>query len=886
MIKSLPEQAYSIPLEKLISDLKTDSSKGLGQSEIEKRRRAFGRNELKEQKQKSILLILLEQFLDPVIYMLLAAASLGFAFGEYIEAVAVLVVILITAAIGFFMEWQAVRSMEALRKMTLSHTRVLRSGREDVLESWELVPGDVVLLEAGDVVPADARIIEHENLAVKESALTGESMQVEKSTEILPEETHLSERLNMVFSGTLITRGTVKAIVTATGNETELGKISELTHQAEDEATPIEKKLAALSKRLIWLTLILAVLIAISGYVQGRELEQMIKTAIALAVASIPEGLPIVATIALARGMLRLAKDRVIIKELSSVETLGSTGVICTDKTGTLTENEMSVHSIFLPQREIELEEESSTLLTEQRKSDETINRLLEAGVLCNNVQISGNEISQGDPIEVALVELALKATVDIENFRAQHPEIVELPFDTETKMMAVQNQFENGYRVSVKGALESVLHHCDKVLEKGDPVPLTNKDEWSNAASDMAAEGLRTLAFAYGESPTEFSKDQMVNGLTFLGLVGFIDPPRLDVKDAIRTCKDAGIRVVMVTGDHPETARSIAQAVGLLDGDGDIEKVFIGKELGQSIEADSSSKDELLRARIFARVNPSQKLKLVDFYQKNKFVVGMTGDGVNDAPALKKADIGIAMGIRGTEAAKEVADVILRDDQFTSIELAIRQGRIIFENIRNFVVYLLSSNLAEIIAVALASISNLPLPLLPLQILYLNLVTDVFPALALGLGEGQQNIMKHTPRPLDEPIMPKKYWLSTIIYGLGITAGVLGIKVFAHFYLKLDPEKVNNLAFYTLVLAQLLNVLNLPKRDESFFFNEVTKNKWVWGALVLCLLLTFLGYIIPPLREVLSLVPITSAELFWVFVFSLLSLVVSQLVKRMGGTV
>jgi Ca2+-transporting ATPase len=593
-----------------------------------------------------------------------------------------------------------------------------------------------------------------------------------------------------------------------------------------------------------------------------------------------------VATIALARGMLRLAKDRVIIKELSSVETLGSTGVICTDKTGTLTENEMSVHSIFLPHGEIELEEEARTLLTEKRKSDESINRLLETGVLCNNVQISGNEISQGDPIEVALVELALAASVDIENFRAQHPEIVELPFDTETKMMAVQNQFENGYRVSVKGALENVLHHCDEVLEEGGAVPISNKEKWLKSASEMAAEGLRTLAFAYRESTTELSKEQMVNGLTFLGLVGFIDPPRLDVKDAIQTCKDAGIRVVMVTGDHPETARSIAQSVGLLDGEGDIEKVFTGKELGESLEADSSFKDELLRAKVFARVNPSQKLKLVDFYQKNKFVVGMTGDGVNDAPALKKADIGIAMGIRGTEAAKEVADVILRDDQFTSIELAIRQGRIIFENIRNFVVYLLSSNLAEIIAVALASISNLPLPLLPLQILYLNLVTDVFPALALGLGEGQQNIMKHPPRPLDEPIMPKKYWLSTIIYGLGITTGVLGITVFAHFYLKLDPEKVNNLAFYTLVLAQLLNVLNLPKRDESFFVNEVTKNIWVWGALVLCLLLTFLGYILPPLREVLSLVPITSAELFWVLVFSLFSLGVSQLVKRMGGTV
>ncbi len=884
MIKSLPEHAYSLTPERLISDLKTNPSKGLSESEVEARRRRFGKNELKEQKQKSILLILLEQFLDPVIYMLLAAASLGFAFGEYIEAIAVLVVILITVAIGFFMEWQAVRSMEALRKMTVSHARVLRSGRENVLEAWQLVPGDIIILEAGDVGPADARSIEHENLAVKESALTGESMQVEKSTETLPEDTHLSERSNMVFSGTLITRGTVRAAITATGNGTELGKISELTHQAEDEATPIEKKLAALSKRLIWLTLILAVLIAVSGYVQGRELEQMIKTAIALAVASIPEGLPIVATIALARGMLRLAKDRVIIKELSSVETLGSTGIICTDKTGTLTENEMSAHSIVLSHREIELREESKNSLPEQRKSDETFSKLLETGVLCNNVQ--EKDLSQGDPIEVALVELAIISGIEIKNLREIHPEILELPFDTETKMMAVQNRFDDGYRVSVKGALESVLQHCDKVLDKQSAMVFANKDQWLKAASDMAAKGLRTLAFAYRESSTELDKAQMVSELTFLGLIGFIDPPRLDVKDAINTCKDAGIRIVMVTGDHPETARSIAQSVGLLNGEGHSEKVFTGQELGDALEEDSSFSDELLRAKVFARVNPSQKLKLVDFYQKNKFVVGMTGDGVNDAPALKKADIGIAMGIRGTEAAKEVADVILRDDQFTSIELAIRQGRIIFENIRNFVVYLLSSNLAEIIAVALASISNLPLPLLPLQILYLNLVTDVFPALALGLGEGQKNIMQHPPRPLDEPIMPKKYWLSTIIYGLGITAGVLGITVFAHFYLKLDPAKVNNMAFYTLVLAQLLNVFNLPKRDESLALNEVTKNPWVWGAIILCILLTLMGYFLSPLAEILSLVPMGWEELGWVIAFSLLSLGLVQLVKRLRGTV
>lgn len=885
MIKSLPEKAYSLPLERLISDLKTDPSRGLSQAEVETRRKSFGKNELQEEKQKNILLILLEQFLDPVIYMLLAAASLGFAFGEYIEAIAVLVVILITAAIGFFMEWQAIRSMEALRKMTVSHSRVLRNGKEVRVEAWELVPGDIMLLESGDVIPADARVLEHENLAVKEAALTGESVQVEKTTEVLPAEATLSERTNMIFSGTLITRGTVKALVSATGETTELGKISQMTREAKDELTPIEKKLASLSKKLIWLTLILALLIAITGYWQGRELEQMIKTAIALAVASIPEGLPIVATIALARGMLRLAKDRVIIKELRSVETLGSTGIICTDKTGTLTENEMSARSFFLSSsEELEIPEENKAGFFEGVKSNQGFFRLVETGVLCNNVQV--NDELTGDPVEVALVELARLSGIDVNEVRDQHPEEVELPFDTETKMMATLNQFGEGYRLNVKGALESVLDHCDKIYLQGVEKSFENKKEWLEKADEMAARGLRTLSFAYRDFSGIPQKEEMLRNLTFLGLVGFIDPPRTDVKEAINICKRAGIRVIMVTGDHPETARSIAESVELLEKTGSAEKVFTGKQLGKVGEKDGALKQQLLDAAVFARVTPSQKLELVKFYQKNDFIVGMTGDGVNDAPALKKADIGIAMGIRGTEAAKEVADVILRDDQFTSIELAIRQGRIIFENIRNFVVYLLSSNLAEIIAVALASLSNLPLPLLPLQILFLNLVTDVFPALALGLGEGEKNIMKHPPRPLSEPIMPRKYWVSTIVYGLGITVGVLGITVFAHLHLNLDAARVNNMAFYTLVLGQLLNILNLPKRDESFLVNEVTKNPWVWGAIIFCIVITALGYIITPLREILSLVPLGWQELAWVAVFSFGSLGLSQLIKRMGLTV
>jgi len=461
----------------------------------------------------------------------------------------------------------------------------------------------------------------------------------------------------------------------------------------------------------------------------------------------------------------------------------------------------------------------------------------------------------------------------------------MELPFDTETKVMATLNQKGCTYRVNVKGAVENLLGHCTSILEHGQPVRFADHQAWLEKANQMAANGLRTLGFAFRTFSEKPQKDKLLEGLTFAGIVGFIDPPRTDVRDAIQTCQKAGMRVVMVTGDHPETARNIAFAVGILD-QPDGETVVSGIELSALEVLEEKQKDKILNANVFARVTPEQKLALVKFYQQHKFIVGMTGDGVNDAPALKKADIGIAMGTRGTEAAKEVADVILRDDQFSSIELAIRQGRIIFENIRKFVVYLLSSNLAEIAVVAAASLSNLPLPLLPLQILYLNLVTDVFPSLALGLGEGEKDIMERPPRPVDEPIMPRTLWVTTFIYSFGITFGVLGISVFAYLYLHLSPEKVNNLAFYTLVLSQLLNVFNLPKRHLSFFSNEITKNVWVWGAIVLCILLTLLGYWITPLRATLSLHPLSIDEVRWIPVFSGLSLLITQLLKRMGATV
>lgn len=878
---TIPEKAFAQDIHSICSKLEVDPESGLDEQVVSQRLEEFGKNRLEQQKTKSLVRIFLEQFLDPVIYVLILAATLAFAFSHLIEGIAVITVILITALIGFFMEWRATRSMEALQKMAQAVSRVLRKGKKMEVKAEEIVPGDILLLEMGDVVTADARLVQHENLAVKEAAMTGESTSVEKNTDTLDKDTALPERSNMVFKGTHITRGTGQAVVTATGEATELGKISRMTKAVDQEKTPLEKNLNRLSKRLIWLTLILAAIIAIAGFIQGKELLLMVETAIALAVAAIPEGLPIVATIALARGMMRLAKKDVIIKKLEAVQTLGETKIICTDKTGTLTENEMAAHTVVLPENSFVLSKES-----EEIRQNDSFNLLLKIGLLCNNVNQNEEEL-QGDPVEVALVKLARELDYDVSRIRDKYSEKKEVPFDSETKMMATINQTEKGYWICVKGALASLLDHCEYVYspEKEDQV-FKDQEYWEKKVDELAMQGLRTLAFAYRPVEEIPSEDELFKSLTFLGVVGFIDPPRKDVRNAIEVCHQAGIHVAMVTGDHPHTARKIAIETGLMEEDASEKKVVHGVDLVSYDQLSESEQKKLIDTIVFARVTPAQKLDLVTLFQQQNYIVGMTGDGVNDAPALKKADIGIAMGTRGTEAAKEVADVILRNDQFTSIELAIRQGRIIFENIRKFVVYLLSSNLAEIISVAIASLSNLPLPLLPLQILYLNLVTDVFPALALGMGEGEKGIMKEPPRDPDEPIIPRRLWIATIVYGLGITAGVLGITFFAHYFLALPDQKINNMAFYTLVLAQLFNVFNLPKRELSFFRNEVTKNLWVWGAIVLCMLLTAMGYFIYPLRQALSLVPLTAGQLLWVLVFAVGSLIITQLIKRLGGTV
>jgi Ca2+-transporting ATPase len=871
----------SFTVQEIADRLASNLTNGLDRETVFKQRKTFGLNEILQDGPKKRWKILTDQFIDPIIYILTAAAILAFLFSDLLEGFAIVIVIFISVAIGFFMELQAVRSLEALRKLGQVMTSVIRSGKKHRIKAASVVPGDILLLETGDVVSADARLIEIDSLSVKESSLTGESLPVSKSTAILSEKTPVTDQKNMVFRGTTIVTGSARAIVTATGENTELGKIQQMGVMAEKEATPLEKKLKQLGKWLIWLTLIFVVLIVIAGVIRGRDIILMIETGVALAVAAIPEGLPIVATIALAKGMLRLSKKKVVIKKLEAVQSLGATNLICTDKTGTLTEDKIKVHTVVLANTSltnvVQKKGEEFNLI----KKNEAFNKMMLTSILCNNVIHSGYRL-QSDSIEIGLLDFADQAGYDIKNIQIENPEKLELPFDANRKLMATVHLGKDGYHVYAKGAFEKLVQSCTHILEEDQVKSFDTKNDWYRKVDDLASQGFRTLAFAFRKVEKIPKKENLADGLTFLGVIGFIDPPRKDVKAIIDIYKKAGIKVIMATGDHPKTARKIAEEVGLLEHQAPSDKVLEGKDLQNFKPTDEKPGTTLLEAAVFARVTPKQKLDLIALYQKNANIIGMIGDGINDVPALKKADVGIAMGIRGTEAAREVADVILMNDKFSAIEMAIRQGRVVFQNIRQFAVYLLSCNLAEILSVGVAALLNLPSPLLPLQILFLNLVTDVFPALALGLGKGEEDIMEQPPRDPKEPILTTRDWYATIVYGLSISASVIGIVVYSNFVLKLNWDIINNMAFYTLVLAQLFNVFNMPKRKESFFNNEVTKNGWVWAAIALSILITLSAFLIPPIAEALKLLPISLEQLGVTVMFAFGSIVLAQLIKRL----
>jgi Ca2+-transporting ATPase len=863
-MKELPEKVWALPWEEVTKALDVALEEGLHSAEVKKRTKLYGPNRLREVEAQSAWSILFSQIKNLIVVFLLAASGLSFAFGEIVEGVAIAAVIIINTVIGFITELKGARSIEALRKLGDVVSRVRRGGAVQEVPATGLVPGDIVVVEGGDIVTADLRIVSASRLQADESVLTGESVPVEKGVDPVAENTPLAERTNMLFKGTVVTRGSGEAVVVGTGMDTELGEISSLVEKTEDEITPLEKRLNQLGHRLIWLCLVIAAFVAGVGIAVGKETFLMIETAIALAVAAIPEGLPIVATIALARGVWRMARRHALIKRLSAVETLGATRIIFTDKTGTLTENRMTLTRLALSSGEIELgtlSGGSEKLLAQKGPLPSSSGRnilveALEVSALCNNASLDGKgpdsaTKATGDPLEVALLVAAEKAGIHRKALVEEMPEVREEAFDSETKMMATFHSKGEAYRVAVKGAPESVLAACSKVLmdDGAQEMSEEGRNRWLAKNVELAADGLRVLALA--TKWVDRANENPYENLGFIGLVGLLDPPRIDVKGALELCQKAGIRVIMATGDQAVTARNIALAVGLVD---DCEaQVIQGKSLASTEVLSEERRRELLQTPIFARVSPKQKLDLIDIHQKNGSIVAMTGDGVNDAPALKKADIGIAMGQRGTQVAREASDMILTDDAFPSIVHAVEQGRIIFGNIRKFVLYLMSCNISEILSVTLASMANAPLPILPLQILFLNVVTDVFPALALAAGEGVPGIMERPPRDSKEPIMTRSHWLAVIGYGTLITVSVLGALALALFWLNMEQSRAVTVSFLTLAFAQLWQVFNMRDSRSDFLRNEITRNRFVWGALLLCSVLLLMTVYVPGLSHVLK---------------------------------
>lgn len=854
---------HAVPAQEVLQIFDVTPVHGLSSEEAKRRLQAHGPNQLYTIKPRSAWAILVDQFKSLVVLLLAAATCVSFAFQDWEEGVAILVVILLNAAIGFLTEVRAVRSMEALRRLGSVTAHVRRDGRVQEIPAEEMVPGDIVLLGGGDIVSADMRVLESSKLQADESTLTGESLPVEKSAQPVAEDTPLAERSNMLFKGTAVTRGSAVGVVTATGMETELGRITALVAAPETESTSHERQLDTLARKLIWAVLIITAVVAGVGILQGKELYLMMQTGVALAVASIPEGLPIVATVALARGMWRMAHRNALVNRLSAFESLGAVNVILTDKTGTLTENRMTVTHIALESCDIDVSGEG--LETEGHFTDGkgnsipcdmgVLRRVLEVGVLCNNASLhrdegTGEISAVGDPLEVALLVVGAKAGIDAESLRQQWPEVREEAFDAVVKMMATFHREEGGYRVAVKGAPESVLRTCTRLYSFDGKREMREEDRnrWLSRNRQMAERGFRVLALA---EKTEDSADtDPYRDLTLLGLVGLSDPLRPEAQRAVAACREAGIRVVMVTGDQAATARTIGQAVGLMDKLEDV--VIEGKELLPPDELSEAERARVLHATVFARVTPRQKLDLVRLHRQTGAVVAMTGDGVNDAPALKHADIGIAMGQRGTQVAREAADIVLKDDSLATIVAAIEQGRVIVNNIRRCVFYLLSCNLSEIMIVALAAAVNAPLPILPLQILFLNLVTDVFPALALGLGEGDPTIMKRPPRAHEEPVIDRKGWLRVTGYGFLITVATLGAFALSLGWLQMDTQHAVTVSFLTLALAQLWHIFNMRDPGSHFFYNDVIRSPHIWGALGTCMVLLLWVVYVPGLNTLM----------------------------------
>jgi Ca2+-transporting ATPase len=860
--KMLPVHAQSV--KQALDSLKVDSSYGLSSRDVKDCREKYGPNKLREPESRSVPKILIEQFKSTVIFVLLIADAVAFTFRHWAEGIAISSVLLVNAGIGFFTEWKASRSLEKLRAMGGDTIRVRREKEELEIESEDLVPGDIIIIEAGDLVPADSRLIEANNIHVNEAALSGESLPVLKDIDPVDEDTSIPDQTCMLYKGTTVTEGSGEALVVKTGMQTELGRISDLAGSAEKEATPLQNRLNLLGRRLALITLAIAAVIAFAGLLAGQETTRMIETAIALGVAAIPEGLPIVATIALARGMYVMARRNVLINRLPAVETLGATSVIFTDKTGTLTENEMTLQRVITPAGDFEINGDPHQDEGKDAYGHPILTRIIEVGVLCNNASLRNIDSKgepgeeQGDPTETALLRAGLKLGMKRKSLLDKKPEAREVPFDANKMMMATYHRVGEHLEIAVKGAPIRVLDACDRIADKNKNeyqwLNDENRQGWIDRAESLADEGFRVLGMA--DKISSGIDESPYQELRFLGLVGLFDPPRTGVTRALEECRNAGIRVVMVTGDQAATAAAIGRQTKIVANEHE-SSVIHGNQLKNPKEMSEEDRRRILKTPIFARVTPEQKLKLIKLMQGEGLTTAMTGDGVNDAPALKKADIGIAMGRRGTDAARQAADMVLRDDAFTSIMAAVRQGRVIFDNIRKSVMFMLCTNMAEVIAVALAAVaggfSNLPIPLLPLQILYLNVITDVFPALALGMSSGESGVMARRPRSRHESILTARHWFAVGGWATLVAVCVLGSLAVSHYVLDFEKLQTVTVSFLTLAFAKLWFVFNLRNTGTRLFDNDIVKNPYVLSSIVLCTGLLTVAVYFPGLSTVLK---------------------------------
>lgn len=865
---------YNLTESEALEALSTTREKGLSSSEVTARLEKYGKNELEQGKKKSLISKLIDQFKDPMILILLAASAVSAFVGEIEDTFIILAIVVVNAFLSLYQEGKAEAAIESLQKMSAPSAKVVRDGITTEVSSTELVPGDIIILETGSIVPADIRILDSSNLKIEEASLTGESVPVEKDGRVTYEgEMEIGDRENLAYSSTIVTYGRCTGVVVETGKNTEIGKIATSIMQVEEEATPLQVKLADLSKLLGYIVIGVCIIVFGVGLLYNMEFMEILMTSISLAVAAIPEGLPAIVTIVLSLGMGRMAEKNAIVKKLLAVETLGTTTVICSDKTGTLTQNEMTVVKAYVNDQVVDVSGTGYDPIGEFTMDGNTIKAtdvpglttLMGISTLVNDAKlnnIDGNYKMVGDPTEGALLSFSGKHGITKENYDDMFPRIDEIPFDSERKMMSTFHEdfFEGQIASLTKGAPDIIIDKCSKILINNEPVEFT--PELKNKVSEMnksfARQALRVLAYAerrFDSIPEEKTSENVEREMTFVGLTGMIDPPRPEVKLAIKECKEAGIVPIMITGDYLDTAYAIGKDLGIAE---DESQAIMGRELNQM--DDAQLREIVKTKRIFARVSPENKVQIVTALKENGEIAAMTGDGVNDAPAIKKADIGIAMGITGTDVAKNTAEVILTDDNFATIVNAVEEGRIIYSNIKKFVAFLLSCNIGEVLIVFLSILFNLPVPLAAKQLLWINLVTDSFPAMALGVEKGDEDIMTEPPRSKDEPILDKELVKILILQSVAITIATMGAYLWGLNHYPHSPENMagpRTMAFVTLILAELLRSYSARSDKFTLFHIGPFTNKRLVQATIASFLLMLVVLYVPALNDLFETIPL-----------------------------